>query len=70
MIGANTSHDIDAQSVISIVEEWERICLAAFQRIKELVTSFVSDMIIEEFKRFKVTGFQTCVRFIHCNLHI
>jgi hypothetical protein len=61
--GWDSSPGVDTRLMKLLVPRWERLCLDGFERVYGLIKRHVIDMITEEFKRFKTTGFQTLVRY-------
>jgi len=61
--GRDSTHGVDTHLMTLQVARWKRLCLDGFERVYGLIKRHVIDMITEEFKRFKTTGFQTLVRY-------
>jgi len=59
----NLGHGVDQHLMTSQVSKWKQICFDALNRIKELIGRHVQCKVLEEFKRFQKTGFQTLVRY-------
>ena len=58
---SSPTYEVDTELMTYVVAKWELICLAAFERINELIRGYVLDMVLEEFKAIIL---QTLVRYL------
>lgn len=58
---SSSSYEVDTELMTYVVAKWELTCLAAFERINELIRCYVLDIVPEEFKTIIL---QTLVRYL------
>jgi hypothetical protein len=60
----DSPHRVDTELMKQAVSKWECICLAAFNRVIDLVKQHVENLSHKEFERFRYTGGQAVLVYL------